>query len=95
VRQVGILIFDDVEVLDFAGPFEVFSATATGDGGSTTTPRPFNVSLIGLGPDPVRTVGGMQVLPRWHGEAVARATAKQMEYQYTDSNARRVDLALV
>jgi transcriptional regulator GlxA family with amidase domain len=35
-RTVGIFVFDDVEVLDFAGPFEVFSAarelavTATG-----------------------------------------------------------------
>ena len=26
-QAVGILIFDDVEVLDFAGPFEVFSRT--------------------------------------------------------------------
>ena len=25
-RTVGILTFDDVEVLDFAGPFEVFSS---------------------------------------------------------------------
>jgi hypothetical protein len=25
--NVGILIFDNVEVLDFAGPFEVFSRT--------------------------------------------------------------------
>jgi putative intracellular protease/amidase len=24
-RTVGIFIFDDIEVLDFAGPFEVFS----------------------------------------------------------------------
>lgn len=24
-KQVGILIFPDVEVLDFAGPYEVFS----------------------------------------------------------------------
>lgn len=34
-KTVGILIFDDVEVLDFCGPFEVFSmaspADATGD----------------------------------------------------------------
>lgn len=27
-RNVAILLFDDVEVLDFAGPFEVFSVTA-------------------------------------------------------------------
>jgi transcriptional regulator GlxA family with amidase domain len=25
--NVGILLFDDVELLDFAGPFEVFSRT--------------------------------------------------------------------
>jgi putative intracellular protease/amidase len=31
--NVGILVFDDVEVLDFAGPFEVFAtAMALGDG---------------------------------------------------------------
>lgn len=27
-RTVGIFLFDDVEVLDFAGPFEVFAVTA-------------------------------------------------------------------
>ena len=27
--SVGILIFENVEVLDFAGPFEVFSRTRT------------------------------------------------------------------
>jgi hypothetical protein len=26
-RVVGILVFPDVEVLDFCGPFEVFSVT--------------------------------------------------------------------
>jgi transcriptional regulator GlxA family with amidase domain len=25
MKQLGILVFDEVEVLDFAGPFEVFS----------------------------------------------------------------------
>lgn len=27
IRTVGIFLFDDIEVLDFAGPFEVFSVT--------------------------------------------------------------------
>ena len=27
--SVGILVFDEVEVLDFSGPFEVFSRTRT------------------------------------------------------------------
>ena len=26
-KRVGILVFPDVEVLDFCGPFEVFSVT--------------------------------------------------------------------
>jgi len=26
-KQVGIVLYEDVEVLDFCGPFEVFSVT--------------------------------------------------------------------
>jgi transcriptional regulator GlxA family with amidase domain len=26
-RKIGILLFNEVEVMDFAGPFEVFSIT--------------------------------------------------------------------
>jgi len=37
-RNIGILIFDDVEVLDFCGPFEVFSVT-----GYQREEKPFNV----------------------------------------------------
>lgn len=37
-RQVGILIFDEVEVLDFCGPFEVFSVA-----GRKRDPKPFDV----------------------------------------------------
>lgn len=29
MRTAGILIFDDVEVLDFCGPFEVFSVISS------------------------------------------------------------------
>ena len=28
MRHVGIYVFDEVEVLDFAGPFEVFSTAS-------------------------------------------------------------------
>ncbi len=44
--SVGILIFDDVEVLDFAGPFEVFSRTRTEPGLASRRSdeeAPFNV----------------------------------------------------
>ncbi len=40
-RNVAILIFDDVEVLDFCGPFEVFSITGKRDGLD-----PFNVYTV-------------------------------------------------
>ncbi len=40
-RNVAVLIFDDVEVLDFCGPFEVFSVTGR-RGGSD----PFNVYTV-------------------------------------------------
>ena len=48
-QNVGILIFDDVEVLDFAGPFEVFSRTRLEPGvGSrrSEVSAPFNVYTV-------------------------------------------------
>jgi transcriptional regulator GlxA family with amidase domain len=39
MRNLAILIFDDVEVLDFAGPFEVFSVCGPRSGNE----KPFNV----------------------------------------------------
>ena len=57
---VGLFIFDDVEVLDFCGPFEVFSVASSENG---PTPGAFEVSLIAETREPVRTRGGMRVLP--------------------------------
>ena len=34
-RNLAILLFDDVEVLDFAGPFEVFSTSRDHNDGQT------------------------------------------------------------
>ncbi|MFX3619333.1 MAG: DJ-1/PfpI family protein [Sporolactobacillus sp.] len=56
--QVGILLFNQVEVLDFAGPYEVLSVTKRLDGTS-----PFSVVTLsedGLG---VQAVGGLKVEP--------------------------------
>ena len=47
-RNVAILIFDDVEVLDFCGPFEVFSVT-----GRRSDTQPFNVFTVAERRDPV------------------------------------------
>jgi hypothetical protein len=42
MRNIAILIFDDVEVLDFAGPFEIFSVTGLRGNGEP----PFNVYTV-------------------------------------------------
>lgn len=57
-RNVTILIFDDAEVLDFAGPFEVFSVTKLAEGSN-----PFNVFTVAKEANKVRAVNGLQVVP--------------------------------
>lgn len=57
-RTVAILAFDDMEVLDFAGPYEVFNvAGELGEG------RPFEVVTVGLTGEPAIGRGGFTVLP--------------------------------
>ena len=71
--NVGILIFDDVEVLDFAGPFEVFSRTRLTSGTESRRSEesaPFSVFTVARSRAPVRTTGGLTVVPR-HGFADA------------------------
>ena len=57
-RHVQVLIFDDVEVLDFAGPFEVFGVTGLRNG-----PAPFRVETVGLSKAPIRARNGLAVRP--------------------------------
>jgi transcriptional regulator GlxA family with amidase domain len=54
--MIGILIFDDVEELDFIGPYEVFGALykVSGEG---------RVVLIAEREEPVRCANGLRVLP--------------------------------
>jgi transcriptional regulator GlxA family with amidase domain len=62
-KRVGILIFHDVEVLDFCGPFEVFSVTRLNEERRREEPSPFQVVLIAETKDPVVATGGLRVLP--------------------------------
>src|SRR5258705_12640823 len=62
-KAVGILIFPDVEVLDFAGPFEVFSVTRLNEERRRSDSSPFHVFLVGETAAPVLTTGGMRVVP--------------------------------
>ncbi len=61
-KQVGILIFEDVEVLDFCGPFEVFSAMRLNEEKRREEPSPFNVFLVAEAKNLIVTSGGMRVL---------------------------------
>jgi transcriptional regulator GlxA family with amidase domain len=61
--RVAILIFPDVEVLDFCGPFEVFSVTRLDDARRRETRSPFEVRLVAETRDVVTATGGMRVLP--------------------------------
>ncbi len=66
--NVGILIFNDVEVLDFAGPFEVFSRTRLVSGLESRRSEesaPFRVFTVAKTSTPVTTTGGLQVIPEF------------------------------
>ena len=60
---VGILIFDQVEVLDVAGPFEVFSVARLNEETRHIESSPFRVLLVGETPDQVLAVGGLRLIP--------------------------------
>jgi transcriptional regulator GlxA family with amidase domain len=62
-KRVGILIFPDVEVLDFCGPFEVFSVTRLNEQARREEPSPFEALLVAEQAGPITTTGGMQVTP--------------------------------
>ena len=60
-QTIGILLFNEVEVLDFAGPFEVFSLTENDNGD-----KHFNVITIAEKPSPISARNGLTVIPDYH-----------------------------
>lgn len=62
-KTVGILVFDNVEVLDVAGPFEVFSITRLEEVKRSSTVSPFNLLLISEEIKPIRAIGGLKLQP--------------------------------
>ncbi|MEI5672461.1 MULTISPECIES: DJ-1/PfpI family protein [Nocardioides] len=59
-RTVAILAFDDMEVLDYAGPYEVFNVA-----GELGAGHPFEVFSVGLSTAPAVGRGGFAVLPTY------------------------------
>ena len=64
--NVGILTFDGVEVLDFAGPFEVFSRTRLTpglDSRRSEESAPFSVFTVGRTREMIHATGDLKVTP--------------------------------
>ena len=62
-KRVGILIFPSVDVLDFAGPFEVFSVTRLDEDKRREEASPFEAVLVAEEPGVVIATGGLRVAP--------------------------------
>jgi transcriptional regulator GlxA family with amidase domain len=60
---VGILIFDQVEVLDVAGPFEVFAVTRLDEERRQEESSPFRLLLVSENMDQVSAIGGLRFTP--------------------------------
>jgi transcriptional regulator GlxA family with amidase domain len=79
--NVGILIFERIEVLDFAGPFEVFSRVRLTPGIESRRSEesaPFSVFTVAASRASIRTTGGLEVVP-----------------QHSFADAPRIDLLVV
>ena len=66
--KAGILLFEDVGVLDLAGPFEVLSRTRLVpgmDSRKTDDSAPFHVFTVAATRTPVRATGGLVVTPHY------------------------------
>ena len=61
--KTAILVFPEVEVLDFCGPFEVFSVTRLDEAKRRAEPSPFDVFLVAETAEPTRATGGLRVVP--------------------------------
>jgi transcriptional regulator GlxA family with amidase domain len=60
--RVGVLVFEQVDLLDVGGPYEVFltaSRLVVRDGGEP----PFEVVTVGLTRDPITAYGGLRLIP--------------------------------
>ena len=59
--HVGIFLFNDIELLDFAGPYEVFSVTS-----ELNDDNLFKVFTIAQDDREIKSVNGLKVIPDYH-----------------------------
>ena len=64
--NTGIFIYNDVEVLDFAGPFEVFTTASRVKSRQTKDAQPFfTVFTIGEKKELTKARGGLSIIPEY------------------------------
>ncbi len=71
-QQVVILMFEDCDLLDTGGPYEVF-LTASRLAERTGAVRPFDVEMVTVDGQPVRAYGGLGLVPTAGPEALKTA----------------------
>jgi len=64
-KRVGILIFPSVEVLDFCGPYEVFTATRLNEDRRRDEASPFETVVVAEDNGVVVASGGLRVMPNF------------------------------
>lgn len=68
---IGLLLFDEIDLLDTGGPYEVFlTAGRLAERGGE--PAPFEVVTIGVGGEPVTAYGGLRLIPQASVDEVTR-----------------------
>ena len=60
--RIGIFAFDDMELLDFSGPYEVFT-TASRVAQKMSLPLRFGVQALASTPEPIRARAGLCITP--------------------------------
>ena len=61
-RNLAILIFDGVQIIDYTGPYETFGHTYSNDG------EAFNIYTVSEKTNPITTAMGMTVVPKYSFE---------------------------
>lgn len=61
--RAGILVYDNVEVLDFTGPFEVLNSARLDESRRFADRTPFKILLVAQYAEPVKTFGDILLAP--------------------------------